>query len=376
MGFSAFFIGSTAAFALEEDSRAQTIIFTDGADVYRFTLAELGLARIGEQDGRSLTEDIVVCRDHAALSYRLFRLSQQINKPAVDAGFYLVDPKKLEIYPEQSGRELDLGLLIARLGNPGLYRKTYPLPIKTVLPRVTAEQLRNKYPDTLWAEYTTVLANIPDRTENVRIASGFLDGLYFSPGEEVSFNSTVGPRVSERGYKAAKVIVAGGFEPGLGGGVCQVSSTLYNTLLLAGLEIKERHNHSVRIAYVPLGRDATVVYGSKDLIFVNNTDSYLLLKAGVRGLELTMQLYGNGPPRYENITLQTKTIQRIPFSQVEIIDKTLPPGEKKVLERGQDGYRTETYRLLESGGTIKEELLSQDYYQPIDAKVLTNPLHE
>jgi len=129
-----------------------------------------------------------------------------------------------------------------------------------------------------------------NRTENVRLAAKALDGKQLAPGERFSFNESVGERTAEAGYKEAMVIEGDAYTPGLGGGICQVSSTLYNAVILAHLEVLERHPHSLPVAYVPLGQDATVSYGILDFRFRNNTDAYLLIHSSIEENTLTFQL--------------------------------------------------------------------------------------
>lgn len=142
------------------------------------------------------------------------------------------------------------------------------------------------------AQYSTYFdSRQVNRTENIRLAAKALDGKVLAPGERFSFNESVGERTAEAGYKEAMIIVGKEFVPGLGGGVCQVSSTLYNVVNLAGLEILERHAHSLEITYVPYGQDATVAYGVLDFRFKNSTDTFLLIRSFVEGDTLTFQLY-------------------------------------------------------------------------------------
>lgn len=358
---------------LVNNEERERIVFTDGVQQYPYTLAELSLVRMGDTEQDGLSYYFISCADHAQLSYKLFLLSKKINKPPVDARFYFDEQETIHIEQEQEGKELDLGSLITSLGNPGFYLETYPLPIKRVPPRITAEDLAGKTPKYLWSEYKTVLANIPDRTENVRVASHKLNGFIIEPGAEVSFNDVVGPREPEQGYRAAKVIVGGKFEPGMGGGVCQVSSTFYNTILQAGLKIKERYNHSVRIAYVPLGRDATVVYGQKDLKFINTSDSYLLIRTELSGLNLSISLYGSDPKPFDQIELVTKVLKTIPCKEQYISDSFLAPGEKKLIEKGGKGYITKTYRVISADGNKTTELISEDYYHSSPTIIAQGP---
>ncbi len=142
------------------------------------------------------------------------------------------------------------------------------------------------------AEYSTRFdSTLVNRTENIRLAAKALDGKVLAPGERFSFNESVGRRTAEAGYREALIIDGNKFTLGLGGGVCQVSSNLYNAVILAHLEILERHRHSLLVDYVPPGQDATVSFPSLDFSFRNSTDAYLLIRSLVKGNILTFQLY-------------------------------------------------------------------------------------
>ncbi|PKM88246.1 MAG: hypothetical protein CVU87_07880 [Firmicutes bacterium HGW-Firmicutes-12] len=364
-----FAINSEVSALQDSDSFRQDINFEYGSITYEYSLQELGLTRIGKCEGSSFTSDLIRCEDQELLYNKLFCLSKEIDNDPVNASFHIDEEGNLIIKPEQEGCKLEIETLFKELGSTSQYREKYKLFVYKQQPDITTEDLKKKYPHDLWYQYSTTLSNIPDRTENVRLASKELDGLLIKPGEVVSFNDTVGPREKERGYREAKIIVGGKFEYGLGGGVCQVSSTLYNLLLMAGIEIMERHPHSVQIYYVPLGRDATVVYGKKDLVFLNNTDSYLLLKTSLNGLELTMSLYGNEAGADLEIEIYTKILRKIPFSKIETLDDNLPPGGSRVLNQGQNGYITETYRIFKTTESPVEEFVSRDYYQTIPSRI-------
>lgn len=347
-----------------QEEGAAKITFTLDHRRYEYSLEDLGLEIVEGLLPNGMELPMLYCKDPTYLSYKLYQLSLIVQEPPVDAEIIIDERGDLKILPEKEGREVDLGELITNLGNRRVYNEMYPLPMKKKLPQVTTEDLQIRLPNSLWAEYTTILADIKDRTENVRLASSHLDRLFIAPGQEVSFNEVVGPREKDRGFREAKIIVAGNFEPGLGGGICQVSSTLYNTVLLSGLEIIERHNHSVRIAYVPLGRDATVVYGHKDFKFRNNTEKYLLLRSNLSGLKLTISLYGPGERPSSNVELKSRVIKSYPYSTVFVVDRSLKDGGQKTLLQGQQGYLVESFRLMERDEKAVNELLSRDYYSP------------
>jgi len=378
MGLNMFFeinnVSAVQDFTIENVGAVEDkIYFTDGVKYYEYTLEELKLEKYQNYDRDSVFCDYTRCTDPTTLSYQLFCLTKKVDKSPVDARFYVDEEGNLQIQAEQTGWAVDLSLLITTLGNPGVYQQIYLLPLKKISPQVTAAELEQYRPAILWSEYTTQLADNPDRTENVRVASQQLNGLVVKPGEIVSFNTAIGPRVPERGYREAKIIVGGKFEDGVGGGVCQVSSTLYNAVLLAGLNIVERHNHSVQISYVPLGRDATVVYAQKDLAFRNETDCYLLFQTKLNGLALNISIYGSGQNIYDKVYLENRIIKTYLPSEIQVPDVSVPAGEKRIIQKGQKGYLVETSRILIIDEQERREILSRDYYEPVQTVLSINP---
>ena len=142
------------------------------------------------------------------------------------------------------------------------------------------------------SEYSTHFdSNLVNRTVNIRLAAKALDGKILAPGKRFSFNESVGKRTTEAGFKEATIIEGNTYIAGIGGGICQVSSNLYNAVLLAHLEIIERHSHSLPVDYVPLGKDATVSFPVLDFKFRNSTDAYIQIRCIVKDNTLTIKLY-------------------------------------------------------------------------------------
>ncbi|MCM1114410.1 MAG: VanW family protein [Clostridium sp.] len=143
----------------------------------------------------------------------------------------------------------------------------------------------------LYASYSSNYVNNANRTTNLQLASKAIDGTVVKPGETFSFNKVVGQRTSAKGYKPAPIFAGSGVEDGVGGGICQVASTMFNTALNANVKITERHQHNQRVAYVPLGRDAAIYWGSQDFKWTNNTKYPIKIKMTVSNGTITCKFY-------------------------------------------------------------------------------------
>jgi hypothetical protein len=176
-----------------------------------------------------------------------------------------------------------------------------PSNLNTGLVNVYSEELnvirdliikeREKIPKKIGSFTTYFNISEKSRTKNLKLAAQAINNYQIKPGEIFSFNKTVGPRVPEKGYEKAIIFVNKKKVEDYGGGVCQVSTTLYNAVLDAGLPVLERHPHSLPVPYVPLGKDATVNYGTMDFKFKNDGEKNLLIKATVEKNKLTVELY-------------------------------------------------------------------------------------
>src|SRR5206468_7223045 len=155
----------------------------------------------------------------------------------------------------------------------------------------------------LVSAYTTEYGGVPNRIHNVQLVARLLDDHLIAPGDQFSFNQATGARTADKGFLEAPVIINGELETGLGGGVCQVSTTVFNAAYEAGLDITARTNHALYISHYPQGRDATVDYPNVDLKFVNDTGHWLLLRTFVTDSSLTVNLYGTPVDRkVESVT--------------------------------------------------------------------------
>ena len=213
-----------------------------------------------------------------------------------------------------------------------------------MVPEVTVDTLKEKYfPDVL-AAYSSPHTNIPARTNNLVQACAAIDGTVLNPGEVFSFNKIVGERTAAKGYKAATVYNGGGESvPELGGGVCQVASTIYMCTLLADLEVVERTEHMYAVTYVPMGMDATIYWGSLDYKFRNSTEYPILVEASVSGGKNHITLRGTQTSD-ETIKMTYSVLATIPWEEVEEVDETKEPDFKEEKVTPYTGYKVQTYK--------------------------------
>lgn len=267
--------------------------------------------------------------------------------------------------PSRTGIVIDQGLLTQKMEN-ATYQKgnmVIEIPIKKVIPPLTENDIKRWGMDQVLGIYTTKYeVTDKDRVNNLLIASSAINNVIIYPGQNFSFNTWVGPRVTEVGYKQAPVIYMGKLIPGVGGGVCQVSSTLYNASLLANLRIVQRLNHSMPSSYVPLARDATVVYDGVDLIIDNHYADPILLVSDANPPYVTVAVLGRKND-WKNIGLETKVIENYPYKTITIADKSLTKGTRKKVMNGRKGVKIELWRTIEYfDGTIKKELVNTSIY--------------
>ncbi len=294
--------------------------------------------------------------------------------PSKNAAVEVNSKRGLVIVPGQAGSKVDAEATFKALPTKMETLTTLKVPIVVVNqePQVNEAMLENMGE---LASFSTFFNTAEvNRSHNLYLAASSINKYMLAPYGVFSFNNTVGLRAMETGYLDAMVIVGNKFEPGLGGGICQVSSTLYNACLLAGMEITERSNHGLAVAYVPLGRDATVAYGIQDFKFKNNTDSPIYIRCVTSGGKITVNIYGNLKYK-QKIDVYHIVDQTLDFTVVKETDLKLMPGEQKVDHNGQLGYVVRSFRSFygTDGKIIKTELLARDTYKPLNKLILQGP---
>jgi vancomycin resistance protein YoaR len=217
--------------------------------------------------------------------------------------------------------------------------------VRTTVAKRTAAEAQTMGITGVVGSYHTTYGGIPSRLHNVALVAQLIDGALIAPGASFSFNGTTGERTAEKGFQEAPVIINGELQTGLGGGICQVSTTVFNAAYDGGLEINERTNHALYISHYPLGRDATVNYPDLDLKFTNDTDKWLLLRTFVGSGSLTVNLYGT--PQNRRVETAQQPLRVVGAPRVKRVpDPTMLKGKNEVLEYGQPARATSVTRTV------------------------------
>ena len=240
---------------------------------------------------------------------------------------------------------------------------TVKVPIESVTPEITSDEL-SRIDGIIGTYRTNFSPNVEGRNENIRLSAQYMNNYLLMPGEVFSYNKVTRLKTVSNGYKNATVIVNGEIEEGLGGGVCQVSSTLYNSVLYSGLEIVQRRPHSIPSSYVNYGRDAVVSDNAIDFKFKNNYDFPVYLKTYVGSSSVTVTIYGNTGSVPE-IDIISNVVSVKPRAVKYIDDPDLEKGKEVVKTKGRDEIRSETYVVING----VKKLVSKDRY-PSQTKVI------
>lgn len=301
------------------------------------------------------------------LNQLLMDISQAIDTNPKDATLILKE-SDLVLIPDEIGRKLNIVKTIADIATDittqGIF--SVHLTVDEMLPQIRTADLQEI--DRVLASYTTQFdLSDTNRSENIYLAAKSINNTLVRRGESFSFNLVVGPRLSDRGYKKAPGYIDGVLVPDWGGGVCQVSSTMYNAALLADMTIVERTSHIRPPAYLPLGQDATVADNLLDLIFRNTASGNIYIKTEAVGNQITVTILGKhneSIPEIQIVATDTKIIE--PKTIVKQ-DATLELGKQVVEVEGLKGFLVTTYRIKKlNGKETSRELLSADEFKSVD----------
>lgn len=300
----------------------------------------------------------------------ILNIGNKIFKKPVDAYPIINEDGSVTIKDSEIGRYMDINEAKDLINLDILHEDKIELPVYKTEPKIYSNYYDgiNKKLGDFETDYSSSIKN---RKENIRLAASKFNNMKLNPGDEISFNDVVGEISEKTGFKSATVIVGGEYESGIGGGICQVSTTLYNSLILSDLEITERHNHSRPIHYVDLGTDAAVARGYKDLKFKNNTNNPILILSEANGEKLNFKVLGNGSDRDYEVKIIPQLLGTVNYGVDTIYSDALPDGESTVRESGARGYSYKTYKeIIKNGEVVDKKEISKSYYLPKDKVVV------
>lgn len=288
----------------------------------------------------------------------------EICKPAQDAYYEKNDKGGISVKEEVVGIELNKDELKTALDKVNAGEKAV-VPATVIQPKKTKAVLEaNLFSTTLGSYNSDFSSSSANRASNVKKAAASINGKILMPGDTFSYNSTIGNPSLANGYKVAPVFENGKSSQGVGGGVCQVSSTLYCAVLYADLAVTERHNHSLTVGYVPNGQDATVAYGSLDFKFKNNTEYPIKINSVVNGRKLTVSIIGAKYTPSRKIEISNTTVSTIAPTSKETVDPSLPAGTRKVTSKGKNGYVVDTFKTVyENGVKVSSKKITRSTYK-------------
>ncbi|HHW47694.1 MAG TPA: vanomycin resistance protein VanB [Clostridiaceae bacterium] len=302
-------------------------------------------------------------------------LYKRIKRDPVNAYPKVVN-NKVEIVPHVPGIEIDRSYLesvVAELENIEDIEKE--LQVSFITPEITTEKANELlFRDVLATKstyFSTSGTNNANRGENIKLAASKINGKILAPGEVFSFNEVVGKRTAEAGYKTANVYSNGRVIDDIGGGICQVSTTLYNAVLYSDLEVIQRRNHTFTVGYVPSGMDATVSYGSVDFQFRNSTNWPIKIQSRVTDNHVYFTLIGTNETPGKKVEIVTEVVKTTPFTTKYFDDPTLPEGTTKVKQSGKNGCVVNTYKIIKiNGEVVSRTKLHTSTYIPLQEEII------
>ena len=297
------------------------------------------------------------------------KIYEEVHTEPKDA-YYTKNP--FQVFPHVDGIDFDLEVARETVKE---YKEEYEIELKITSPKVTTSQIGTEaFPDLLSSFSTRYDASNYPRTTNLKLAMAKLNGVVVASGETFSYNKTLGKRTAEAGYREAGGYAGGRVVQTLAGGICQISSTLYDAVIYANLDIVERYNHMFLAGYVGAGKDATVVYGSLDFKFKNTRKYPIMIKTSIGNGVAKIDIYGIKEEVEYDVDIVTSTLSYIPYKTIYEEDKSLNPGQEEVVQKGMNGCKSITYKVLKlNGKEVSREVLSSDTYDAMNKIIKKGP---
>ena len=353
----------------------------DGIQVNKEKLKEIIIENIKNRDPLNIIKNFknekieIPCENVNADKIDIDKIYSEVHTEPENAYFIpATETEKAKIFADVEGIDFDISLdEVKDILNEE--RLEYVIPLSRNKAEITINEIGlEAFPDKIEEFSTRYDASNWGRSENLKIATSKIDGKVLMPGEQFSFNGVVGERTVQEGYKNAAIFAGDSVVDGLAGGICQISSTLYNVALLANLQIDERYNHSFKTSYLDVGRDATVVYGIKDFKFTNNRSYPIKIDGSAENGVVTFAIYGIEEETEYKINIIPVITSTIPYTVQTITDNSLSPGTQIVSQGGSSGYRVTTYKeTVLNGAIISKEVISNDVYKAMTRIIKVGP---
>ena len=306
-------------------------------------------------------------------STELHRLFAFAETPPVDASVEVNDDGTVRVTESKSGMVLDMPVLMDELDDAatGSGLRTIFVALTSAFPKLSTADVESMGLSALGSQFVTYFdPRNTTRAKNIALAAKLVDGTVVDPGETFSLNAAMGPRTANRGFDYAPVITSGNvLRQGVGGGVCQYATTLFNAVFFAGLPVVERHAHSLYISHYPTGRDATVAWGSLDFKFRNDTGRSVMIRSWINGGALTVALVGKTGRKVQYTTGSFYDIRKPAHGKSDprvVYDSDLGPGVIR-WEKGIDGQSVKVERTVkDAGGKVLFRDTFVSHYAPMD----------
>ena len=335
--------------------------------------------RVNTGNPHPLTFATVQDYDHEALRNLTDGIVNYVNRDPVNSMVqsFNFNTKTFTFTEDKPGARIDPDELYAQLTetlDSGITRKEIWVVPEKIIADVTKTDLMNNFG--LISAYSTQTTKNNNRNTNIKLSAEAINGKTVQPGEIFSFNGATGERTAAKGYKEAPAIAGGQSKDEVGGGVCQTSSTLFNAVVRADLEIVERNPHAWPSSYIEKGFDATVNWPELDMKFRNNTDQPIFIVAGFNNRQVTVNIYGMSLGPGVKIDLESELVRTIPQPEGinYVVNTSLTPGEQKKTVTGRKGYEVNTWKIWYNGNReVRRELLFKTTYKAYQETVEYNP---
>ena len=290
------------------------------------------------------------------------KIHEEVYKEPKNA-YYTKNP--FEIFPQENGVDFDIDAAKKMLEEE---KDEYEIKLTITEPDITTSEIGTEaFPDLLSTFSTKYDASNTPRTNNLVLAMRKIDGMVINPGETFSYNKALGKRTVEAGYREAGGFAGGRVVDMVGGGICQISSTLYNAIVYANLEVVERHSHMFVAGYVGAGKDATVSYGTLDFKFKNTRKYPIMIKTSIGGGVAKVSIFGIKEDVEYEVEISANILSYTPFSIIYEDNPNLEAGQERLVQYGMNGCKSITYKIKKlNGKQVSSEVLSTDTYDTLN----------